>query len=171
MHCCVIYILRSNVFSRNITQKACICTGSQQFTCSTSHTCSRAVSLQTAFTTTTAHTSCTATNNHMTQFAGKTVMTINHLSVDYDTATYTCSQCDHDKILHTTGSTICHFAYSSSIRIIGQCSRNTKSLFKHSSQRNNTFPRQVWSKLNCSAIIISIRSTDTDTFYFFNSTL
>ena len=90
-------------------------------------------------------------------------MTINHLTVDNDTATYTCTQSDHNKIFHTTGSAVSHFTDSSSISIIGQSSRNTQSFFKHSSQRKNSFPRQVRSKFNSSGIIVTIRSTDTDT--------
>ena len=171
LHCCIIYIFGSNVFCRNITQKAGIRACSQEFTSRTGYTCSRAIRLQTTFTSATAHTSRTATNNHMAQLTGKTIVTINHLSVNNNTATDTCAQCNHDKILHTTRSSIGHFTYTGRIGIISQSRRNAKTFFKHGSQRNNTFPRQVRSEFDCSAIIVSVRSTDTDTFYFFNATL
>ena len=98
-------------------------------------------------------------------------MTIHHLTVDNDTATHTSTQCNHDKVFHTTGSTVSHFTDSSSICIVCQSSGDTQSFFKHGSQRKNSFPRQVRSKFNRSRVIVTIRSTDTDTSDFINATI
>ena len=102
----------------------------------------------------------------MTQFSGKTVVAINHLTVDNDTATYTCTQSNHDKIFHTTCSTISHFTDSCGVSVVSQCSRYTQALLEHSCQRYYTFPRQVGGKFDSTAVVVTIGSTDTDTFDF-----
>ena len=107
----------------------------------------------------------------MSQFSGKTIVTINHLTVDNDTATYTCTQSDHDEIFHTTCSTISHFTDSCGVGVVRQCSRDTQTFLKHGCQRNYTFPGQVRGKFNSTAVVVTVGSTNTDTFNFVYATV
>ena len=61
----------------------------------------------------------------MTQFSGKTVVAINQITTDNDTATNASTQRNHDEIFHTAGSAVRHFADGGSIRIIRQSYGNT----------------------------------------------
>ena len=98
-------------------------------------------------------------------------MAIYHLTVNNDTATYTGAKSYHDKVFHTTSRTVSHFTDTGSIGVVCQSGRDTQALFKHGSQRNYTLPGKVRGKLNSTAVIVSVRSTDTDTFYLVYSTV
>ena len=112
-----------------------------------------------------------ATDDGMSQLSGKTVMTIYHLAVDNDTTTHTGAQRNHDKVLHTASRAIGHFTDTGSIGVVCQSGRDTQALFKHGSQRNYTLPGKVRGKLNSTAVIVSVRSTNTDTFYLVYATV
>ena len=103
----------------------------------------------------------------MAKFTSKTIVTVNQLTVDNDTATYTSTQCNHDEIFQTACCTVCHFTDSRRICIVCKCCRNTQTFFEHSSQRNNSLPWQVRSKFDCSTIIVTVRSTYSHTFNLF----
>ena len=92
-------------------------------------------------------------------------MAIYHLTVNNDTATYTGAQRNHDKVFHTASRTVSHFTDTGSIGVVCQSGRNTQTLLKHGSQRNYALPRKIRGKLNGTAVIVSVRSADTDTFY------
>src|SRR5699024_3091168 len=97
--------------------------------CCTGNTSSRSICFQTALATATARTSVVTTHDHVTQFTCKSVMSVNQVTADYDTATNTGSQCDHDKVFHTAGSAIRHFTDSSRIRVVCQCYGHTTQFF------------------------------------------
>ena len=118
-----------------------------------------------------AETTVFATYDSMSQLSGKTVVSVYHLSVDNDTAAYTRTQRYHDEVFHTACSAVGHFTDSSGIGVIGQCRRDAQTFFKHGCQRNYSFPRKIRGKLDCTAIIVAVRSTDTDTFYFINTAI
>ena len=46
-------------------------------------------------------------------------MAIDELTIRYNSTTHAGSQCNHDKIIHTLGSTIHHFTQGRSIGVIG----------------------------------------------------
>lgn len=55
----------------------------------------------------------------MTQFSGKTVGSIHDLTIDNNTAAYTCAKCYHDKILYTPGRSVSHLTDCCCICIVG----------------------------------------------------
>ena len=107
----------------------------------------------------------------MSQLSGKTVMTIYHLTVNNNTTTYTGTKSYHDKIFHTTSRTVSHFTDTGSVGIVCQSCGNTQAFLKHGSQRNYTLPGKVRGKFNGTAVIVSVRSTYTYTFYLVYTTV
>ena len=56
----------------------------------------------------------------MSQFSGKTIVSVNQLSIYYDTTTNTGSKSNHNKVFHATSRTISHFTDSGSIYLDGR---------------------------------------------------
>ena len=101
----------------------------------------------------------------MAELACKTVVAIDKLAVDDDTASDTCAESDHDKVLHTLGGAIVHLTESGSICVIGKGNRNAvHGLGKELCERNLAIvaPGEVHSVLDGSGIVVCIRSSDTD---------
>ena len=69
LHRCIIHILGSNVFCRNVAQQTRFGTLGQELTCRTRHTRSRTISFQTAVTSASAETSVFTTDNSMSQLS------------------------------------------------------------------------------------------------------
>jgi len=99
----------------------------------------------------------------VTQLTSETIATVNHLTVDNDTRTYTSTQSNVDKVLHTTSHTVSHLSQGSRIRIVSQSHRNTQSLAEEVSQWHYAVvsPRKVRSELDGTCIVVTVRSTDT----------
>ena len=99
----------------------------------------------------------------MAQFTGKSVRAIDQMTINDNARPDTCSQCYHDKILQAASYTVCHFANSSSIGIVGQRYWYAQSLAEHVSQRHDDIvcPRQIGCILNSTLIIIAIWRADT----------
>ena len=61
----------------------------------------------------------------MTQFACESVAAVNHLSVDNDTRTYACTECNVDEVFHTSSHTVSHLTERCGVGIIGHTYRQT----------------------------------------------
>ena len=101
----------------------------------------------------------------MSQLTGETVVSIHKLTVNHDTASYTCAKGNHDEILKTTGCAIGHLADSGSIGIIGDSHGDTELLAHHLSQRQRSRPRNIHEFLYHSCVVVGIGRTDTYTMY------
>ena len=104
----------------------------------------------------------------MAELACETVMSVNDLTVDHDTRSHTCTEGDHDEILHASCSAVCHFTDSSRIRVICKSYRKaTQSLRKKLRERNHisAAPCKVHGILDCSCIIVTVRRAYSDTLY------
>ena len=102
----------------------------------------------------------------MTEFAGKSVMTIDNLTIDDNTAADTCAEGNHDEVLHTARSSVGHLTHCSSIGIICKSYRNTVHLlFQEVGNRNCSLvaPFEIDSILDFSGIVVSVRNTHSDT--------
>ena len=100
------------------------------------------------------------------KFAGETVVAVNHLSVYHDTAADTCSESNHDEVLHASRSTVGHLTHGSRIGIIGKSYRNAvHPLFQELGNRNHTLvsPFEVYGVLDFTGIVVSVRNTHSDT--------
>ena len=94
-------------------------------------------------------------------------MSVNQITSDNDTATYTCSQSDNDKVFHTTCCSVSHFTDCSSIGVVSQCNGNTADLFADQlCQRYFTFPWKVRGKFDTTVEEVAVRSSYADTFDF-----
>ena len=104
----------------------------------------------------------------MTELTGKTVMTIYNLTVDNDTRADSCTESDHDEVLHSTSCTISHFTYCSRISVICKSYRHSAHcLRKKLGELHSVMsPAEVWSVLDSTCIIVSVRCTYTDTSDF-----
>ena len=107
----------------------------------------------------------------MSQLSGETVVSVYHLAVNNDTATYACTQRYHDEVFHTACGAVGHFTDGGGIGVIGQRGGNTQTFFKHGGQGDYPFPRKVRGEFDCTAIIVAVRSADTDTFYFIDTAI
>ena len=66
------------------------------------------------------------------EFAGKAVVTIDNLTVDYDSAADSGAEGNHDEILHSLGCAVGHLTHRRRIGIIGKRDRDSsESLRKH----------------------------------------
>ena len=92
-------------------------------------------------------------------------MSINDLTVDDDSASDTCTEGNHDKILHTPCSTIGHLTYGSGIRVIRKGYRKSVHSIREELGKLDCLaaaPRKVNGILDSTCIIVSVRSSDTD---------
>ena len=122
---------------------------SQHLTSRARHTSGGAISLKTPLTATTAEAAFLTTDHrHMSQFTGKSVMTIHQLTVDHDTRPHSGSEGDDDEVLHSTCHAINHLAHGSRIGVVGQRHRNAERLAEHVGQRHHPFPWQIRSIFN-----------------------
>ena len=83
-HCRVIHIFRCDVFNLKIAESRRLGAYLQELAGCASHTCGAAVCLKTSRAPATAHTTVSALHNQMAQLTGKTVMSINELTVDHN---------------------------------------------------------------------------------------
>ena len=93
-------------------------------------------------------------------------MTVKHLTIDHDTASDTCSEGDHDEILHTLGSAVSHFTDSSSVCVICKSNRKTAHSFRQKLcelDGLSAAPHKVDSILDRTLIIVAVRCTYSDT--------
>ena len=100
----------------------------------------------------------------MTQFACESVAAVNHLSVNHDTRTYACTECNVDEVFHASCYTVCHLAERSSVGIIGHTYRQAAEGFAEQVGQwyhSVVCPRKIWSEFNGSIIIVCVWRTDT----------
>ena len=101
----------------------------------------------------------------MAQFAGKTVVAIDHLTVDDDTGTHAGSQGDHDEILHAAGGAVGHFAHGGGVGIVGQGHRNAVHLLLEHLGKGNVAalgPQQVDGVLYHAGIEVAVGDAHAD---------
>ncbi|MNE60092.1 hypothetical protein D3C80_1552160 [compost metagenome] len=102
----------------------------------------------------------------MTYLTGHAIMTIDQLSVRYNTTADTGTQGDDHKVLHAFGYAKLHFAQGSSLGIISYDSMHAHHLCRdHIPQRNVSAPGQVCRTVNHASMIIGTGCTDADTPY------
>ena len=100
----------------------------------------------------------------MSQFASKSIMTIDQMTIRNNATANAGSKGDHYKIFHSLGSAIHHFTYCCGIGIICKCNRKFEFCFNHFCQWNDAAPGQVRCIFNRACVIITIRSSDTNSF-------
>ena len=61
----------------------------------------------------------------MTQLSGKTIVSVNHFSVNHDTAADSGSKSDHNEMVHTLGGSVGHLTHCGGIGVICQADRNS----------------------------------------------
>ena len=101
----------------------------------------------------------------VTQLTGKTVVAINHLTVDHDAGTDAGTQGNHDEVLHTTGSTVGHFTYSSGVGIVGERHGDAVHLLgEHLGELHSCMtPFEVGCALYAAGIVVAVRGAYADT--------
>ena len=97
------------------------------------------------------------------QLTGKTVMTVEQLTVNHDTRANTGTEGDNDEVFHASSRTVYHLALRSRVGIIGDGTFDAHALANEFSQRHYPFPREVRSQLDAARIEITVRRTTTDT--------
>ena len=108
-------------------------------------------------------------NQHaMSAFSGKTVVSVNHVAVNNDTAANTGSECVHHKVFHAFGAAVYHFANRCGIGIVGQgnCREFRKFFFQQGYKVNYSAERKVGSVFNSPVVIIAVWCTNADTQNF-----
>ena len=102
------------------------------------------------------------------KFTGKSVVTIDHFAVYYDTASDTCPEGYHYEVLHPFGSTVGHLPYGSSVRIICHRYRETESRTYYFGEIDIyslpvciTTPGEVSGTFDGPFIIVGIRRSNT----------
>ncbi len=101
----------------------------------------------------------------MSEFPGKTVVTIDKLTVDHDTRTYSGAECDHYEIFQTACHTIGHLTDRCGIRIVGDCYGDTELLAEKLRERHGGRPGKVYTILDHTGEVVCIGCTDSDTVY------
>ena len=112
------------------------------------HTGGRAIGLQAAVVAAAAETAVVALHDHMAQLAGKTVMAVHKLAVDYHARAYACAECDHYEILQTAGSTVGHLADSGGIGVVGNRHRHAELVADKFSQGYGGGPGKIDTRLD-----------------------
>ena len=108
----------------------------------------------------------------MAKLAGKSVVTINKLSVDHDTRAHAGAEGDDDEVLHTASHAIGHLADGCCIGVVGHCHGDaTETLGEHLGEWNDTLaPNEVGSVLDVASVVICVGCADTHGLDFFNAT-
>src|SRR5699024_6368290 len=95
----------------------------------------------------------------MPEFSRKPIVAINQVAVDYNSTAQPRAQRYHNKVFHSFGDPEGEFPLCCGIGIIGYLHWQTKSFFKHITQRDNTPPGEVRGKFDTSLVKIAIGST------------
>ena len=81
------------------------------------------------------------------------------------TTSYAGTHCYHQKLFHATTAAVYKLAVCSSIGIVAKHNRHTQTCFQHLFNLEVTTKTKVRSIIDTAGIIVSVRSTDTNTFY------
>src|SRR6185437_8735907 len=98
----------------------------------------------------------------MSEFAGKTVVTVDEASVRDDAASDARPKRDHDKILHPLGGAVHLLADGGSIGVVGKYRRKLEFIPDQLGQRNNAAPGKVGSIFDRAAVIIAVGCAHAD---------
>lgn len=104
----------------------------------------------------------------MPKLAGESVVAVNHLSVDNDTATNACAESNHNEILQATSHAVGHFADSGSVGIVSDGYGYAEFGAHEVGEWNWRWPGEVYTTFNAPGEVVGIRRTDTDTMDFIN---
>ena len=128
--CCIKHVFRSDMINVcHLTKERRLRSGSHDLFRSTRYTGGRCICLNTTLLSATAETSVTRVVHFaVTQLTGKTVMTIEQLTVNHNTRTYTGAESDDDEVLHAACGTVDHLALRCGVRIIRNGALNTHPL-------------------------------------------
>ena len=98
----------------------------------------------------------------VTQLAGETVVTVDHVTVNDDTGTYAGAQRDHDEVLHTAGGAVSHFTHGGGVGVVGQGNGNAVHLLAEEFGKRNDLgatPYEVHGALDGAGVVVAVRGT------------
>ena len=98
----------------------------------------------------------------MAQLTSESVVAIHHLAIHHDAAAHTCTQGDHDKVLHTASHAVGHLADGGSVSVVGDQARDAEFLSHHVSQGNRGRPGQVRSLVDKARVVVAVGGADAD---------
>ncbi len=99
------------------------------------------------------------------KLAGESVVAIDHLTVDDDSAANSCSKGDHDEILHSPCGAVGHLTHGGGVGVVGKGHRDSSHrLGKHLRERYRpgASPRKIHRILNLSGVVVGVRGADSD---------
>jgi hypothetical protein len=107
-------------------------------------------------------------HRHMTAFPGKTVMSVNKVTIHDETAADSGTKREHYKILHPFTASIYQFSQGGCICVVGQFDNPDirKLRFDHFCKMNNADKGKVGSKLDSPFVIITVWCTYANTGNF-----
>ena len=76
----------------------------------------------------------------MAELAGETVVAIDKLSVDDDSAAHACAKSDHDEILQSACGAVGHLADGGGVSVIGNGNGHTHLFRKHLGEGYGRWP-------------------------------
>ena len=105
----------------------------------------------------------------MSEFASKTVAAVNHFPVNYNAATHTSSERNHDEVFHSSRHTVGHLAQGSGVCVVGHTARNSESFCKELTDRYHAFPNKIGGVFYRAVVVVAIGSADAHRFDFANA--
>ena len=133
----------------------------EQFQGSATDARSRAIGLKTA-PTPTATSTAIGNKNGVAQLTRIACSTMHELTINHNATADARTKREHDKMPHTTGTTIDQLAIGSRVGIVGNRHRNIEMLMDESLQVGNALEIKVCGILDATRIIISHRRSNAD---------
>ena len=106
----------------------------------------------------------------MPKLTRKSIMTINHLSICYNTTSNSGSKRNHNEIAHAFCSTVHHFSNCCRVCIVGEGNRHIKFVLHEFGNWNDAWPREVGCIFNCSSVVVAVGGAHSNTTEPANST-
>ena len=125
----------------------------------------RAVCLEAACTSAAAQTTVVALDDHVAEFAGKTVVAVYYLSVDNYAGAYAGAESYHDEVFEAARRAICHFSEGGRVGVVGDGYGYSEFLAHELGQRQ-AGPGKVHGVVDPAGVVVGIGCADADTLYF-----
>src|SRR5512133_318842 len=167
LHGCIVDHFRGQVIEGNLGQKAfAVVLFGQQFQNCSSDSSGRTVGFEMAFGSATTLASIRYCSD-MSQLSGKSVVAIDQITIDDNAAAKTGTQCDHDKIAHTDGTSVDHLSQCSRVGIVGYLDDDVfgQLSLDEICEVNNCYKWQIGGDADGTVVIIGIGRPDTDSHH------
>ena len=96
----------------------------------------------------------------MAKLAGETVVAVDELSVDDDTAADACAEGDHDEVTESAGGAVGHLAEGSCVGVVGDGDGDAELLADHLREGKGHGPGEVYAVLDHTGVVVGVGRAD-----------